>query len=205
MSSRRVNLCKTNGTQEGERAMLKMTTCGRFVREGHEKDRVDIFWTNGLCDGAAVSVDVKKRICGWKRAKGGLHDWLGVGRVQDDERARDTAPGWVEVDPAPGAGIEGGERGGSSLRVQRDVHTGLAAVVLYLMRHGDEIREGARGVVRVLSARQFDPYPATRDFSRRANGYAVLDRKEMAWRTRRRRGVAREYEQDDSAQEAEGV
>ena len=28
---------------------------------------------------------MKKRIRGWKRAKGGLHNWPGVGRVQDDE------------------------------------------------------------------------------------------------------------------------
>ncbi len=65
--------------------MLKMTTCGWFIREGHEKDRVNIFWTNSLCEGVAVSVDMKKWIRGWKRAKGGLHNWPGVGRVQDDE------------------------------------------------------------------------------------------------------------------------
>jgi hypothetical protein len=64
-----------NGTQESERAMLKMTTCCWRIREGYEKDGVNIFWTKSLRDGIAVSVDMKKRICGWKRAKGGLHNW----------------------------------------------------------------------------------------------------------------------------------
>src|SRR6266702_5605529 len=69
--------------------MLKMTTCGWFIREGHLKDRVNIFWTNSLCEGVAVSVDAKKWIRGWKRAKGGLHNWPGVGRVQGDESVDD--------------------------------------------------------------------------------------------------------------------
>ena len=65
--------------------MLKMTTCGWCVWEGDEKDGVDIFSTKSLCDGVAVRVDVEKRICGWKGAKGGLDDWAGVCRVEDDE------------------------------------------------------------------------------------------------------------------------
>jgi hypothetical protein len=65
--------------------MLKMTTCCWSIWERHEKDGIDIFWTKRLCDGVAVCVDVQQRIRGWKGAKGGLHDWAGVGRVEDDE------------------------------------------------------------------------------------------------------------------------
>lgn len=65
--------------------MLKMTTCGWCIWECHEKDGVDIFWTRSLCDGVAVCVDVQKRVCGRKGAKGGLYDWAGVRRVEDDE------------------------------------------------------------------------------------------------------------------------
>ncbi len=42
------------------------------------------------------------------------------------------------------------------------------------VRSGDEIREGARGVVRVPRAREFDAHPAARNFPRGADGYAVL-------------------------------
>ena len=50
--------------------MLKMTTCGWRIWEVHEKDGINIFWTNGLCEGGGVSVDMKKWIRGWKGAKG---------------------------------------------------------------------------------------------------------------------------------------
>ncbi len=69
--------------------MLKMTTCGWRIREGHtrghdsEKDRVNITWMNSLCEGVGVNVDLKKWMRGRKRMKGGLHNWPGIGRVQD--------------------------------------------------------------------------------------------------------------------------
>ena len=65
--------------------MLKMTTSCWCVWEGHKKDGVNIFWTKCLCECVAVCVDMKKWIGGWKRAKGGLDNWAGVGRVEDDE------------------------------------------------------------------------------------------------------------------------
>ena len=70
---------------------------------------------------------------------------------------------------------------------------------------GDEIREGARGVVRISRAREFDAYPATRNFSRGTDGYTVLDRKEVAWCMRDSRRLGGERIQDDGAQEAKRV
>jgi len=52
-------------------------------------DLVNIFWTNGLCEGDSVSADMKKWIRGWKRAKRGLHNWPGVGRVLDNQSVDD--------------------------------------------------------------------------------------------------------------------
>jgi hypothetical protein len=66
--------------------MLKMTTSGWCVWEGHEKDGVDIFWTKSLCEGVAVCVDMKKWIGWWKRAKGGPNNGTGVGRVETMHR-----------------------------------------------------------------------------------------------------------------------
>ena len=70
---------------------------------------------------------------------------------------------------------------------------------------GDEVREGARGVVRISRAREFDAYPTARNFSWGTNGNTVLDRKEMAWCMGGSRRLAGERIQYDSAQEAEGV
>ena len=77
------------------------------------------------------------------------------------------------------------------------------------VRGGDEVRERARGVIRVPRAGQLDARPATQDFARLADRYTMVHDEEVAGHPvplrGRGDGVAGEEEKDERTQVAEGV
>jgi hypothetical protein len=64
------------------------------------------------------------------------------------------------------------------------------------VRGGNDVGEGAGGVVRVTRAGQLNAHPSTRYVTVRANRYAMVDGKEVAGYTGPRGGFPREEEND---------